>query len=79
LKFKIVKKKFASIEEAKLWILRNQLGRRNLTDEQRSYVIGKIYEILKREKYRPKKENNSENFSEFSGATVKSDYFFSKS
>lgn len=27
---------------------RNQLGRRNLTDEQRTYMIGKMYEARKR-------------------------------
>lgn len=30
-----------------VWICRNQLGRRNLTDEQRTYLIGKQYEAQK--------------------------------
>lgn len=30
------------------WMYRNQLGRRNLTDEQRTYMIGKMYEARKR-------------------------------
>lgn len=29
------------------WMFRNQLGRRNLTDEQRTYVLGKLYEARK--------------------------------
>jgi N6-adenosine-specific RNA methylase IME4 len=32
---------------AKLWILSNQLGRRNLTDEQRTYYLGARYELEK--------------------------------
>lgn len=30
------------------WMYKNQLGRRNLTDEQRSYTIGKMYEARKK-------------------------------
>lgn len=30
------------------WMYRNQLGRRNLTDEQRTYTIGKMYEARKK-------------------------------
>lgn len=30
-----------------VWICRNQLGRRNLTDEQKTYLIGKQYEAQK--------------------------------
>lgn len=29
------------------WMYKNQLGRRNLTDEQRAYMIGKMYEARK--------------------------------
>jgi len=36
--FQITKKNFRNLEEAKRWILQNQLGRRNLTDEQRAYI-----------------------------------------
>ena len=32
------------------WMYRNQLGRRNLTDEQRAYTIGKMYEARKKSK-----------------------------
>lgn len=30
------------------WMCKNQLGRRNLTDEQRTYMIGKMYEARKK-------------------------------
>lgn len=32
------------------WMYKNQLGRRNLTDEQRKYMIGKMYEARKNSK-----------------------------
>lgn len=34
--------------EAFEWMYRKQLGRRNLTDEQRTYMIGKMYEARKK-------------------------------
>lgn len=36
-----------NIEEAIAWICANQLGRRNITDETRKYLIGKRYEMEK--------------------------------
>lgn len=38
---------FESFEEAKYWITINQNSRRNLTDMQRSYMIGRLYNSLK--------------------------------
>jgi len=38
---------FGSKEEAKLWMLTNQLGRRNLSKEQASYLRGKKYHAEK--------------------------------
>lgn len=35
---------FANRYEAIIWICKNQLGRRNLTPEQKKYLIGKQYE-----------------------------------
>ena len=35
-------------DEAIAWICSNQMGRRNLTEEQRHYLIGKRYEAEKR-------------------------------
>ena len=45
--FDVVEREFADRYEAIVWICRNQLGRRNLTDEQKSYLIGKQYEAQK--------------------------------
>lgn len=39
------------------WMYKNQLGRRNLTDEQRTYTIGKMYEA--RVRTRGGQENNN--------------------
>jgi len=38
---------FANRYEAIIWICKNQLGRRNLTPEQKKYLIGKQYEAEK--------------------------------
>jgi DNA-directed RNA polymerase specialized sigma subunit len=35
------------LDEVLIWVDRNQLGRRNLTDSQRAEVIGRIYNTLK--------------------------------
>lgn len=40
-------REFADRYEAIAWICKNQLGRRNLTPEQRKYLIGKQYEAEK--------------------------------
>lgn len=45
--FKIYEKKFPDRFAAIAWICRNQLGRRNLTPENRKYLIGKQYEAEK--------------------------------
>jgi hypothetical protein len=37
-------KRFKDENEVKEWMINNQLGRRNLTNEQKSYLIGKRYE-----------------------------------
>ena len=41
--------------EAVNWIINNQLGRRNLTPEQQSYLRGKRYNREKGEGHRPRK------------------------
>ena len=43
-----LEKEFANRYEAIVWICKNQLGRRNLTPEQRRYLVGKQYEAEKR-------------------------------
>lgn len=47
IEFRTVQKDFDSLEAAKDWMVRNQLGRRNVTPEQRDYLIGKIYKEKK--------------------------------
>lgn len=46
--YKIREEHFADRWEAFEWMYRKQLGRRNLTDEQRAYMIGKMYEARKK-------------------------------
>jgi ParB-like chromosome segregation protein Spo0J len=43
LSFNIVEMEFDDESEAVQWVLRNQLARRNLTDEQRTLVLGRLY------------------------------------
>ena len=45
--FTVHEKEFASRYEAIIWICKNQLGRCNLTPEQKKYLIGKQYEAVK--------------------------------
>lgn len=45
--FSYVEKQFGCREEAISWACSNQLGRRNITDETRKYLIGKQYEAEK--------------------------------
>lgn len=46
--YKIKEMEFADKWEAFEWMYRKQLGRRNLTDEQKAYMIGKMYEARKK-------------------------------
>ena len=47
IEYTVLEKEFANRYEAIIWICKNQLGRRNLTPEQRKYLIGKQYEAEK--------------------------------
>lgn len=47
IKFRVVEKKFDNKYEAMSWICNNQLGRRNLTTENKRYLIGKRYDAEK--------------------------------
>jgi ParB-like chromosome segregation protein Spo0J len=42
LSFNIVEMEFDDESEAVQWVLRNQLARRNLTDEQRTLILGRL-------------------------------------
>ena len=48
IKFKVIEKEFDNQYEAMSWICNNQLGRRNLTPENKKYLIGKRYEAEKK-------------------------------
>lgn len=45
--YKTFEKKFSGRNEVMAWICKNQLGRRNLTAEQKKYLIGKQYRAEK--------------------------------
>ena len=47
IKYKVRQMNFPDKWAAFEWMYKNQLGRRNLTDEQRTYTIGKMYEARK--------------------------------
>ena len=51
IEYTVLEKEFAGREEAIVWICKNQLGRRNLTPEQRRYLVGKQYEAEKKAGY----------------------------
>ena len=47
IKYEIYEKEFDDRNDAIVWICKNQLGRRNLTPEQKRYLVGKQYEAEK--------------------------------
>ncbi len=47
IKYRVVEKEFQNKYEAMSWMCNNQLGRRNLTPENRKYLIGKKYNAEK--------------------------------
>lgn len=56
LSFRVVEKHFADLEDALEWVDRNQLARRNLTDEQRAILIARLYEREKKAPHRPREK-----------------------
>jgi len=48
LPFKVKEIAFASMEDCMDWMINNQLGRRNVTETQKDYLIGKKYENEKK-------------------------------
>lgn len=65
------------------WMYRNQLGRRNLTDEQRTYMIGKMYEARKKshgasDGFRGNKMVSSQNANLPNGRTPRTDEIIGK-
>lgn len=58
IEFFVSEKKFDDRFEVTNWIINNQLNRRSMTNEQRSYLIGKRYQEEKKEEFRSKSGNN---------------------
>ncbi len=58
IEFSASEKEFNDRFEVINWIINNQLNRRSMTNEQRSYLIGKRYQEEKKEEFRPKLGNN---------------------
>jgi N6-adenosine-specific RNA methylase IME4 len=56
------------LDEVLIWVDRNQLGRRNLTDSQRTEVIGRIYNTKKMAQGRPSKDEKEVKLTSFSGS-----------
>lgn len=48
LKFRSIEKEFANRDDAKRWILQNQLGRRNLSNIHASYLRGVFYRLVRK-------------------------------
>jgi ParB-like chromosome segregation protein Spo0J len=73
LSFQVVEREFRDLDEVLIWVDRNQLGRRNLTDEQRAFIMHRLYGSVKLAPHRPSKEENALKLSAFSGrdATAK--------
>lgn len=61
--YKVKHLSFPDRDAAMSWMIRHQLGRRNITSEQASYLRGKRYLLEKKNEGRPE---NSDNVSEFS-------------
>lgn len=59
---------FADKWEAFDWMLKKQLGRRNLSNEQKTYMIGKMYEARKKT-YGGKREMERDEKGHFSAST----------
>lgn len=67
LEFKINKRQFSNLEEVLEWIDNNQLGRRNLTNEERSYLIGRMY-LREQKQWGGNRRNQGDNLSPCSGS-----------
>lgn len=54
--FRVMEKPFESREDVIVWMCSNQLGRRNLNENQRTILLGQAYEIRKAQRYKPRDE-----------------------
>lgn len=57
--YRIREMEFADKWEAFEWMYRKQLGRRNLTEEQKAYMVGKMYEARKKSVGAPERNTNN--------------------
>jgi len=69
LDYSVVVMEFPDETHAVQWVLRNQLARRNLTDEQRTLVLGRYYNQMKLAPHRPSTDN-AVKFTAFSGRSA---------
>jgi len=76
LNFNIVEMEFDDASEAVQWVLRNQLARRNLTDEQRTLVLGRLYNQMKMEPLQ-RLSDSEDKLSSWSGCNATSRYIAS--
>lgn len=62
LEFKTISRHFDSLDAVLDWVDKNQLGRRNLTDEERALTLGRIYQRVRdhRSSIRANSENTEE-------------------
>jgi hypothetical protein len=64
--------RFGEAEEVQAWIIRNQIGRRNLTAEKFAYNVGRLYNLEKGAKGGDKKsENQTDKMSDRQSASEK--------
>ena len=77
LDYSVVVMEFPDETHAVQWVLRNQLARRNLTDEQRTLVLGRLYNQMKLSQGRPAENGKVDNLSTFSGSASTSRYIAS--
>jgi methylase of polypeptide subunit release factors len=74
LDFSVVEMEFDDESHAVQWVLRNQLARRNLTDEQRTLILGRLYNQMKLAQGRPPEGEKVDKLSTFSGSAATSRY-----
>jgi 16S rRNA G966 N2-methylase RsmD len=77
LEFKIVEMEFDDESQAVQWVIQNQLARRNLSDEQRTLLIGRLYNQVKLARGRPPEDEKGAKFAPFSGPHATSRYIAS--
>jgi len=57
--FSVIEMEFEDEDAVCIWIIKNQLGRRNLTDAQRTFHIGELYKLRKKKSGAPEGNQNA--------------------